>query len=87
MLRRLIGWLANFYPNTVFYSRDFMPDLTLKLDNVVHGSKGSTAMIGVAIAAGRKMDRVGDVLTATFTGVTDGGAEIGDFTITIERIH
>jgi hypothetical protein len=85
--RRLLGWLANFYPDTVFYSRNFMSGLRLDLTSChdFHAEPGNTAMLGTAIAVGRLM-APGDTLTATFTGATDAGAEIGDFRITIERL-
>lgn len=84
-MKRLIGWLAEFYPNTVFFSRRFMPDLLLKLDQP-HDSKGSVLFTGMCVVASRAMERKGDTLTSEFTGVTNCGAEVGDFRITIERL-
>lgn len=84
--RRLLGWAANFYPNNVFYARHFMPELKFKGGSgPAHDSDGNTALLAVAVAAGRQIE-VGGRLEAAFGAVTDGGEEIGDFIITVERI-
>lgn len=86
MLRKFIGWLAEFYPNTAFFSRRFMPDLLIRLDQP-HDGKGNTVFIGLCVVASRVMKKKGDVLTSDLTGVTSGGRDVGDYRITIERLN
>lgn len=87
VLARLLGRVVNWFPNHVFYSKDFMPGFRVALGESTdpHRTAGSTAMLGLAISVGRAM-KPGDTLTTEFTGVTDRGLNMGDFKITVERL-
>ncbi len=86
MFRKFLGWIVNFYPNTVFYSKRFLPDLVFTEGKTPHASMGQTALLGVAVSAGRSLVP-GDTLSAEFTGVTDKGTNVGDYLITVKRLR
>lgn len=90
-MKRLIGWLANFYPKHFFYASDFGKDWDLRIpdgqSDTPHQTIATTALLGVAVAVGKNIPVDGGEMIATFTNVTDGGNEIGSFRVTVERIE
>lgn len=90
-MKRLIGWLANFYPKHFFYASDFGKDWDFRLPSgerdTPHETHATTALLSTAVSVGRHIENVGGSATATFTNVTDGGNEIGSFRVTVERIE
>lgn len=90
MLKRLLGWLVNFFPNNVFYADTFLPDLRFTLGDVdgddIHNTGGNTAAVAVAVAASRLLKSPGAEITMEFTAVHHAGRDVGSYKINIERL-
>lgn len=87
-MKRILGWLVNFYPHHVFYSDAFMPELVFRAgeSDDPHETGGNTAALGVAVAASRALKKNGK-FTAEYTAVTNRGEDIGDYRLTVERLR
>jgi len=83
-LVKLIGWLANFFPQHIFYSSKFLSH---------HGfSSGGVDLVGklaraLTVALSHNLKETGDQLDITMIGVTDKGRDIGCFNVVITRIE
>lgn len=86
MIRRLIGWAADFYPNHVFFANGFMPEAVLPAagDVNAHDTQGTTALLATVVTASRTLAPGGE-MKLEYTGVTDCGKDVGDYTIIIKR--
>lgn len=86
---KIVGWLADFFPNTYFYSSRFLDDFNFDIeegeDSDAHKTHARTCMLGIAVAAHRNGLKPGGKWTVDHTGVTDGGRSIGDYIVTVER--
>ena len=90
-MKRLLGFLVNFYPNHFFYANGFCNEWDFRLPTGVrdnpHETHATTALLATAVAVGKHITKVGGTATAEFTAVTDGGENIGSFRVTVERIE
>lgn len=90
-MRRFIGWVVNFYPEHFFYSSDFGQHWDMSVpegeSDDPHVTVTTTALLAVAVAAGRNITEVGGTLSAEYTTVTSGGKDIGSFRVTIEKLN
>lgn len=89
-MKRFIGWLAEFYPHHFFYANSFGKEWDFSLASgeadTPHETMATTALLGVAVAAGQHVTEVGGSVTATFTNVTNKGKQIGSYRVTVEKI-
>lgn len=86
---RIVGWLAEFFPDTYFYSSRFLGDVNFDIeegeDSDAHKTRARTCMLGIAVAAHRNGLKSGGKWIGEHTGVTDGGRSIGDYIVTVEK--
>jgi len=89
--KEFVGWLAEYYPGHCFYANNFAKEWDFRLPDGTsdspHETHATTALLSVAIAAGKNITAIGGSATASFTQVTDSGRDIGSFRVTVERIE
>lgn len=89
MIRRLFGFLAGFFSNTVFYSDKFGVKIRGELKKYsTAGAEGrplKAATVSLVCALATEVGR-GETAECTIHGVTSRGAHLGNWKVTIERL-
>ncbi len=89
-IKRLIGWLAEFFPEHNFYSSDFGKNMNLTMksgEQEAHETDLTTALLVVCVGASSILKQEGQQASVTFTGCTSSGKDIGNFKVTVERVE
>lgn len=89
MIRRLFGFLAGFFPNTIFYPDKFGVKIRGALKEFsTAGDEGRPLRVATVSLVCALADEVGHMETAecTIHGVTRRGAHLGNWRVTIERL-
>jgi hypothetical protein len=88
-MRKFIGWLANFYPNHIFFANSFMANLKVSAvsdgENYILPHELETAKIVLCIGAARSLEK-GEKMSTEFTAIMYDEREIGDFVLSISRV-
>lgn len=92
ILKKIIGKLAEFTPNTVYFSNSFRVRVNESTEKLAVKRGKNFTSLGVAAtsiccAASQEMRlNEGDTAEMIICGVTEGGNEIGDYIVTVRKV-
>lgn len=89
-VRWTLSRAANLTPNVFYYAKEWPAKINDQLTRIASQRDGKSSSMTVAAislcCAMHENLKVGDTATVELEGVTQGGAEIGSFVVTLKRI-